>query len=281
MKGITFQQIYDAVETYRNEVKKDSSEALTIPVTFVVPDSEPWPMTTRGLPLGKKISMMKGKTFLSKNPEVAKKLQEFGLELDAKTAVNDSRFQKVFDALKRYKELNGDLLVPQPFVVPDNSEAWPESTWGLRLGARVNAIRSQGTFVNKNPVRRQMLDDIEFVWTPPPTERGRKRGRKKKEEIEAENAQFAETGAPPSADSTIAAMDNLFGPSFDFGNQNGGSSSRDDSKWGLDGEPMIDQRIQEEAAPADGEYVEPRNLADTLKAATERAIEAGILEDMT
>jgi hypothetical protein len=279
MKGITFQQIYDAVEMYKQEMKKDEEGPLTIPVTFVVPDSDPWPMTTRGLPLGKKISMMKGKTFLTKNPEVALKLQEFGLELDSKTAVNDSRFEKVYDALKRYKELNGDLLVPQPFVVPDNTEEWPESTWGLRLGARVNAIRSQGTFVNANPARKQSLDEIGFVWTPPPTERGRKRGRKKKEEMDAEEAQFVEAGAPPSTETTIAAMDNLFGPSFDFGNDNG-NGLKENSKWGLDGEPLIDQREEEDAA-ADGEYVEPLNLDATLKAAQERAIEAGIILPMT
>jgi hypothetical protein len=147
------------------------------------------------------------------------------------------------------------------------------------LGARVNAIRSQGTFVNANPARRQSLDEIGFVWTPPPTERGRKRGRKKTEEMDAEEAQFVEAGAPPSTETTIAAMDNLFGPSFDFGNDDG-NGLKENSKWGLDGEPLIDQR-EEVDTGADADYVEPLNLDATLKAAQERAVEAGIILPMS
>lgn len=282
MKGITYEQIYDALACYK-KVVKDNAKQITVPVTFVVPDADPWPESTRGLPLGKKISTMKGKTFLAKNPEVGDKLRELGLELDTKTAVNDSRFQKVFDALVRYKEIYADLLVPQPFVVPDNSEEWPENTWGLRLGARVNAIRSQGTFVKTDPSRRLMLDDIGFVWTPPPTERGRKRGRKNKQEIAAEEAQFVEAGAPAtSQDSTIAAMDNLFGPSFDFGTDMTKGSPKEPSKWGLEGEPLLEERLDEKSkAEAEADYVEPVNLKDALAAATERAVEAGIILEMT
>jgi hypothetical protein len=280
MKGITFQQIFDAVETYRKEVKNDA-ETFSIPITFVVPDSDPWPLSTRGMPLGKKISTMKGKTFLSKNPEVAEKLSELGVELDVVTAVNDSRFQKVYDALKRYGELYGDLLVPQPFVVPDDSEEWPEDTWGLRLGARVNAIRSQGTFVNDNPERRAMLDGINFVWTPPTNERGRKRGRMKREDIEAEEAQFEEAGLTQGPkDTTISAMDNLFGASFDFGDLTGPVA--DSSKWGLDGDQLLlEERKEDELSKVDAEYVEPQNLQEALQAATERAVQAGIILPMT
>lgn len=280
MKGITFQQIFDAVEMYKKEVKSDA-ETFSIPTTFSVPDSDPWPISTRGMPLGKKISMMKGKTFLSKNPEVAEKLSELGVELDVVTAVNDARFQKVYDALKRYGELFGNLLVPQPFVVPDNSDEWPEDTWGLRLGARVNTIRSQGTFVNDNPERRAMLDDISFVWVPPMNERGRKRGRMKKEEIEAEEAQFEEAGFPQSPkDTTISAMDNLFGASFDFGDLSGPVS--DSSKWGLDGDQQfLEERKEDELSKVDADYVEPQNLQEALQAATERAVQAGIILPMT
>jgi hypothetical protein len=94
-------------------------------------------------------------------------------------SASEARFQKVFSALVTYKKIYGDLLVPQPFVVPDQSSDWPKESWGLRLGARVNAIRSQGTFVNNNPERRTMLDDIEFAWSPPKSDRGRP-GRKPK-----------------------------------------------------------------------------------------------------
>ena len=119
---------------------------------------------------------MRNKSFSKANPEIYIPLEELGVQLDVKAAVNDNRFQRVFDALVRYKEIYGDLLVPQPFVIREESDEWPESTWGLRLGARVNAIHSQGTFVNTKPERCSQFDDIGFVWGPPPSER--RRGQK-------------------------------------------------------------------------------------------------------
>ena len=87
-------------------------------------------------------------------------------------SANDVRFEKVYRALSTYKQVYGDLLVPQPFIVPESWTDQPD-LWGFRLGARVNAIRSQGTFVNKHPERRQLLDDLGFVWNPPRTEQRR------------------------------------------------------------------------------------------------------------
>jgi len=55
------------------------------------------------------------------------------------------------------------LDVPQHYTVPEDP-AWPEELWGLRLGSRVNAIRSQGTFVKNNPSRRQLLTSMGFRW---------------------------------------------------------------------------------------------------------------------
>ena len=179
---VSFDQIYLALQNFIKETGK-----RTVPPNFVVPDCDPWPESTRGLPLGKKMAAVRTKSFLKNNPGAKEKLEALGIQLDGKAAANDTRFQKVYDALVTYKKLNGDLLVPQPFVVPKESD-WPESTWGLRLGARVNAIRSQGTFVNTNPDRRKQLDDIGFIWSPPPSATGRKRGRRTKEEVEAERA---------------------------------------------------------------------------------------------
>ena len=48
------------------------------------------------------------------------------------------------------------------------------------MGARVNAVRSQGTFVRTNPERRAQLDDLGFEWELPSSAGGKKRGRKRK-----------------------------------------------------------------------------------------------------
>ncbi len=192
LDGVTLDQIYSALATYRQQVaqKTGSSGPLaSVPPTFVVPNSPPWPENTRGLPLGKLLPLVRSKAFLKSNPAAKEQLEALDVELDGKTAINDARFQKVYEALKRYREIHGDLLVPQPFVVPTKSNQWPDDLWGLRLGARVNAIRSQGTFVSNNPDRKKLLDDLGFIWSPPTlTDRGKKRGRRSKAEImESEN----------------------------------------------------------------------------------------------
>merc|ERR1712070_638726 len=165
---IPFDQVYDALTVYRAEIKP--SGPLTVPVEFTVPDAEPWPESTRGLPLGRAIKKLRSKAYLKENPDAEEKLKQIGFETDKKEkklSANDKRFQAVYLALERYKETYGDLLVPQPFIVPSDSAKWPEESWGLRLGARVNAIRSQGTFIKNNSERQGMLDALGFVWTPP------------------------------------------------------------------------------------------------------------------
>lgn len=173
MDGVKFEQIYDALVHYKQEFGN-----LDVPVTFSVPDIESWPQHSRGLPLGSKIPTIRSKIYLKNRPEQRKKLQDIGLQLDGKVAANSARYKLVYNALVRYKEIYGDLLVPQPFVVPQNAEDWKEEHWGLRLGARVNAIRSQGTFVNTDPSRREELSDLGFVWEQPAD--GKRRGRRKK-----------------------------------------------------------------------------------------------------
>ena len=276
----SFDQIYRALQAYRKE-----TGTATVPASFVVPNCDPWPETTRGLPLGKKLASVRSKSFLKNNPDAKEKLEALGVELDGKTAANDTRFQNVYDALVTYKNLNGDLLVPQPFVVPDQSDEWPESTWGLRLGARVNAIRSQGTFVNTNPDRRKQLDDIGFVWSPPSSASGRRRGRRTKQEMEAQKAadeakMTKMLGSEKSKAST--AMEDLFGPSFAF-EENTFDSSKNGKEgeapsWSFDGTLGAEAaRAAEEAEQPQEEYQAPANLNDTLEIAKQKALDVGVI----
>lgn len=287
--NVSFDQLYLALETY----KRTSGDGKTtvVPANFVVPDCDPWPESTRGLPLGKKMNAVRSKSFLKNNPGAKQKLEALGYPLNGKVAANDTRFQKVYDALVTYKKLNGNLLVPQPFVVPDQSEEWPESTWGLRLGARVNAIRSQGTFVNTNPDRRKQLDDIGFVWSPPPSATGRRRVRRTKEQMEAERlaeearmTKMIQEQEKGQSQASTSAMENLFGQSFGALEKTKfeGSTSGDEDttpSWSFEGSAEMEAaRAAEEAAkqPQD-EYQEPMNLNDTLEAAKQKAIDVGVI----
>lgn len=284
---VPFEQIFEALVVYRGEVAPTGP--LNVPKDFTVPDCPPWPEKTRGLPLGSFVTKLRSKVFLKEHPDAAEKLKEIGFLSDTKTTANDVRFMNVFYALKRYKETYGDLMVPQPFEVPGNSDDWPEETWGLRLGARVNAIRSQGTFVKSDPERRRMLDDLGFVWSPPESER-RKRGRKSKAEKEQEemDAVASATGfrtADGEDDGTENGSDiDSFVSSFDLSSITGASSSEEpiSPTWGLEGGRELQDIVtaaKEEAAQqaAQDEYKPEATLDESLAEAKRRAIEVGIV----
>ena len=216
-------------------------------------------------------------------------LEEIGYGLNAGMSMNDIRFQNVFRALERYKEIYGDLVVPQPFTVPSDTDDWPEVTWGLRLGARVNAIRSQGTFLKGDPTRRQMLDDIGFAWSPPDGQikRGRKSLKQLEEEAEAEEVKKSE-GATAIVDSESESSEdaqdlNSLLTSFDFSGTTDSDGDKSSPTWGFEaGGGKMQEAIaaaQEQAAEraSADEYRQRENLAESLGRAREQAIKVGII----
>ena len=170
-----------------------------VPPTFVVPDADPWPMSCRSMPLGMCLNQVVTRgAYLNKRlirqqlAGGAIKAVNGGLRPDQSNLDDETsnviraredtlidmgfaykrpskvepqsmskRFERLFNALKMYKELYGTLDVPQHFIIPEEAP-WEEEVHGLRLGSRVNAIRSQGTFVKNNPSRREMLTDLGF-----------------------------------------------------------------------------------------------------------------------
>jgi hypothetical protein len=171
---------------------------VDVPVTFTVPDAAPWPMMFRSMPLGMCLNQIAtrgayfsrrvvgaqltrdqaglGSTSAADDLEAAvdaeivareERLAELGYQLKTKSKVEPQsmsrRFERLVDALAIYRRLFGSLDVPQHFVVPGEAP-WEEDLWGLRLGSRVNAIRSQGTFVKNNPTRRELLSGMGFRW---------------------------------------------------------------------------------------------------------------------
>jgi hypothetical protein len=79
-----------------------------------------------------------------------------------------NRWDKVKLAFETYKRLNGDLLVPNRFVVPTNDSAWPEELWGMKLGAIVNGIRTGTSYRG----RRKELVAMGFDYTSQSVEHG-------------------------------------------------------------------------------------------------------------
>mmetsp|Transcript_4127 Transcript_4127/g.7899 ORF Transcript_4127/g.7899 Transcript_4127/m.7899 type:complete len:987 (-) Transcript_4127:77-3037(-) len=287
LDGIEFSQVYDALKMYRTEVQPTGS-ALEVPTNFVVPDCEPWPDSTRGLPLGKIMPTVRSKVYLKKHPEAEAKLNSLGFAPDVKTAANDLRYRRVYDALVKYKELYGDLIVPQPFTVPEEGEEWPEEVRGLRLGARVNAIRSQGTFVKSNPLRKEELDKLGFVWEPPANADGKRRGRKRKVEsgVDGESSEEEEdsgtaggeengvASAATAASSTSESAFDMTRDPFFTGDQSS------PPQWAFEGEDDDDDLLMEQEV-GDNKYAAPKSFNETLEEMADVAISVGIMERWT
>jgi hypothetical protein len=53
-------------------------------------------------------------------------------------------------ALLAYKDREGDLLVPQGFIIPEEDE-WEKILWGVKLGTAVNGIRNYNTYKQYRP----------------------------------------------------------------------------------------------------------------------------------
>lgn len=284
LDGVAFDQVYDALKTYREVVQPKGK--LDVPSTYVVPDCEPWPVSTRGLPLGKIIPTVRSKAYLKSHPDAEAKLNSLGFGPDSKAAANDVRYQRVYDALVKYKELYGDLLVPQPFTVPEDSDEWPEEVRGLRLGARVNAIRSQGTFVKTDPSRKEELDALGFVWEPPANADGKRRGRKKKSETdEGDEDDESNNGDDNDDDSysespfaSIGAAATSTAPSFDGRDPFFTGDQSSPPQWAFEGEDDAEMTNGEKDETV---YATKKSFNETLEEMAEVAQSVGIMEGWT
>lgn len=283
LDGIAFEQVYAALKMYRDQVQP-AGTPLEVPSNFVVPDYDPWPDSTRGLPLGKIMPTVRSKAYLKQHPDAEAKLTALGFQPDIKAAALDLRYQRVYDALVVYKELYGDLLVPQPFTVPEDGDEWPEEVRGLNLGSRVNAIRTQGTFVKSNPSRKDELDELGFVWELPTNEDGKRRGRKRKEDssddFSGDGSEGAEeeddddddnyaNGSTFSSNQSTSMFDSAFDPFFTGDQSN-------PPQWAFEGED--DEETLIERQKDDSKYATPKSFNETLEEMAEMAISVGIME---
>jgi virulence-associated protein VapD len=64
-------------------------------------------------------------------------------------------------ALLTHKDLKGNTLVPQTFLVPHDDDKWPLKTWGINLGTVVDSIRNKNYCAD----HRQRLESVGFDYT--------------------------------------------------------------------------------------------------------------------
>lgn len=132
---------------------------INVPSFFVVPkSSNKWPSRMHGLKLGYNVRQIR-KGLRHTTLEQMTQLQEVGLDLTRSS--RQQNFEKTLLALDTHNRLFGDLLVPRYFIVPVGDRSWPQDTWGLKLGSRLNSIRA-GTSC-QSPEQQKRLREIGFT----------------------------------------------------------------------------------------------------------------------
>jgi hypothetical protein len=150
-----WQCVLQSLQAYQ-EVHSD----LEVPRRFVVPSEAPWPEEAWGTKLGVSVSTIRSQeSHVKDHPERRAELDALGFVWDE----FERRWKEVYTALMVYKEVHGDLEVPKAFEVPSEAP-WSEEAWGMKLGGRVDGIRSQEHYVKDHPERRAELDALGFRW---------------------------------------------------------------------------------------------------------------------
>ncbi|OQR86676.1 hypothetical protein ACHHYP_10271 [Achlya hypogyna] len=129
-----------------------------VPHSFVVPEDDlEWPQEVWELELGCAVANLRTDD-LSDDRKAA--LDDLGFAW----RYRESEWLRKELALKRYRELFGDLDVPRNFLVPRDDKAWPERLWWMPLGQIVRQIR-RSRRSGMLPDRVAALDAIGFEWT--------------------------------------------------------------------------------------------------------------------
>ncbi|KAL3672669.1 hypothetical protein V7S43_001963 [Phytophthora oleae] len=132
-----------------------------IPVSFVVPDEEPWPPELWGMLLGyiARNIRNRGDYFLQVFQDY-EKLEEIGFVSNA----NATKWQHGFlPALETYARVYGNANVPAGFVVP-SEHPWPDEAHGLQLGEFVANDKQRKRFADFIAIDRVQLEEMGFFW---------------------------------------------------------------------------------------------------------------------
>ncbi|KAF4150044.1 Helicase associated domain-containing protein [Phytophthora infestans] len=84
-----------------------------------------------------------------------------GSEEDANFSITNRWGKQFLPALRAYKELKGDTLVPIAFVIPTGDDHWPRETWGYSLGRGVTHIRSRLTSDESHKLPPSLVRELE------------------------------------------------------------------------------------------------------------------------
>lgn len=158
--NIPFDSTLEALQAFYDE-----HSHLVIPRRYLVPKSTKYPSIWHGVDLaGTVYNMRWWQRHVQNQPDRVSELNRIGFVWERL----QPEWNLILESLIVYKGLNGNLIVPYPFVIPYDDERWPKACWGLSLGSSVHKIRNRGDHLGgRNPnawSRRQQLDALGFIW---------------------------------------------------------------------------------------------------------------------
>lgn len=84
----------------------------------------------------------------------------------SKAAMAAHYFPFAIEVLNKYKECNGDLVIPTKYVVPEDEveSVWPDWCQGCRLGMFAKRLRQRYQNKGLSAELIKTLEDLDFVW---------------------------------------------------------------------------------------------------------------------
>ena len=147
---VGFDVIYSALKVY-----KEIHGNVLIKQKFVVPENDDrYPKETHGMKLGDRVGHIRYHGSFAEHRE---QLEALGFHIKVPKIES---FDVIYSALKVYKDIHGDLLVPAGFLVSQNDDQYPKEARGLKLGSRVMSIRNDGAYSE----HREQLEALGFVY---------------------------------------------------------------------------------------------------------------------
>jgi hypothetical protein len=129
---------------------------LLVPFKFAIPsDDDRWPADLWGMKLGSVVHTIRNNNAYADHEA---ELVQVGFDFERQRR----GWKKVEKALLKYKELQGDLLVPQRFAIPSDDDRWPADLWGMKLGSVVHTIRNRNDYSDHKAELVQMGFDFNF-----------------------------------------------------------------------------------------------------------------------
>ncbi|CAK4080710.1 unnamed protein product [Aphanomyces euteiches] len=128
-----------------------------LPTLHSVPSGHPFPLDIQGTTINVGVYREAHRRH-KLHHDIVRQLDALGFVWDLK----QHKWQVHVAALRVYKTIYGDVLVPQAFVLSSSMD-WPTETWKLPLGRLVGTWRQ--TEATMSADKRAELDRVGFVWS--------------------------------------------------------------------------------------------------------------------